>query len=145
MMKMMHKSLATLTLWLAVALVPPMAWAAEGPYMALEPPFVVNLQGEGRARYMQVKVQVMSHNPAVMAAIQEHMPPIRHAMIMLLAHQDAKTMYDVQGREQVRQEALATLRRVLKEQAGIDENTTDEEGNPLPGLEAVYFTDFVIQ
>lgn len=103
-------------------------------YYALEPAFVVNLQEGRRTHFMQVKVQLMTREENVVQAVEENQPPMRDAMIMLLAHQTGETMRSVQGREQVRQQALAELRRVLAEVAGIKD-----------GIEAVYFTDFVIQ
>lgn len=111
---------------------------AEAPkkaiYYALEPAFVVNLQGGRRIHFMQVKVQLMTRDDNVVKAAEENQPPIRDAIIMLLAHQSGETMRSVQGREQVRQQAMAEVQKVLAEVAGIKE-----------GIEAVYFTDFVIQ
>lgn len=111
----------------------------EGPgkalYFAMEPAFVVNIQGDGRrTHFMQIKVQIMSRDPAVIAKIEENQPPLRDAMIMLLAHQSGETMRSVQGREQVRAQALQDIQKVMLEVAGLKR-----------GIEAVYFTDFVIQ
>lgn len=111
---------------------------AEAPkkaiYYAIDPPFVVNLEEGRRTHFMQVKVQLMSREEAVIRAVEENQPPVRDALIMLLAHQSGETMRSVQGREQIRQQALADLQKVMTEVAGIKK-----------GLEAVYFTDFVIQ
>ena len=103
-------------------------------YYALEPAFVVNLKEGGRARFMQITVQLMTRDEKVIQAVEHHQPPIRDAMIMLLTHQDSETMRSVPGREQVRQQALTEVRDVVAEVAGIKQ-----------GIEAVYFTDFVIQ
>lgn len=109
-----------------------------GPYLAIEPPIVVNLQTQGRLRFMQVKIQAMSNEPDTLKALQTHAAPVRHALIMLLSAQEADAMYDVQKRDQVRLQALEALRKVLEEQAGIK-----SEGDK--GLAGLYFTDFVIQ
>jgi flagellar FliL protein len=103
-------------------------------YYAFEPAFVVNVQGGRRMSFMQVKVQLMSREPAVIGAVEENLPPLRDALIMLLSHQDGETLRNVQGREQIRQQALIELQRVLEEITGIKE-----------GVEAVYFTELVIQ
>lgn len=103
-------------------------------YHSLEPPFVVNLSGTNRSRFMQIKVQVMSREEKVIAALEKNDAALRHSVIMLLAHQSSETMRSVQGREQVRAQALSELQQVLSNVAGLAE-----------GLEAVYFTDFVIQ
>lgn len=109
--------------------------APAGPYLALEPAIVVNLQSAGRVRFMQVKVQAMSRDPKVLAALKEHTGPVRHTLITLLSAQSVDGMHDVQVREQVRQQALDDLRTVLETHAGLKRDS----------LEAVYFTDFVIQ
>ncbi len=103
-------------------------------YHALEPAFVVNLQEGRRLRFMQVKVQVMTRDKKVVDALLEHGPAVRDAMIMLLAHQSAEAMRSTSGREALRGEALSALQEVLARQA-------HREG----GIEAVYFTDYVIQ
>lgn len=103
-------------------------------YHAMEPAFVVNVEDGSRTHFMQIKVQLMTRNPEVIAKIEENQPPLRDAMIMLLAHQTGETMRSVQGREQVRQQALKEAQAVLEEVAGVKK-----------GIEAVYFTDFVIQ
>lgn len=127
-------------LLLCSVLATPSAFAAggsapAGPYLALEPAIVVNLQSAGRVRFMQVKVQAMSRDPKVLAALKDHTGPVRHTLITLLSAQSVDGMHDVQVREQVRQQALEDLRTVLETHAGLKRDS----------LEAVYFTDFVIQ
>ncbi len=130
-----------------LALVPGLAPASGGEskpapapgqpiYLPLGEAFVVNVADPNRRRlrFMQVDVQVMTHRPEVAAALEANQPPVRDAMIMLLAHQDSETMTSIEGRERIRQEAQGVLQQVLQEVAGLEE-----------GVEAVYFTDFVIQ
>lgn len=103
-------------------------------YHAMDPAFVVNVNDGARTHFMQIKVQLMTRNPEVIGKIEANQPPLRDAMIMLLAHQSGETMRSVQGREKVRQQALKEVQKVLQEVAGVKQ-----------GVEAVYFTDFVIQ
>jgi flagellar FliL protein len=103
-------------------------------YYAMDPALVVNLNEGQRMHFMQITVQFMSHDQAVIDAIDANQPPIRDALIMLLSHQTGETMRGVQGREEVRKQALSDVRKVLAEVAGVKK-----------GLDAVYFTDFVIQ
>jgi flagellar FliL protein len=129
------------SLLLCTALIAPPALAsgggsaASGPYLALEPAIVVNLRGEGRVRFMQVKVAAMTRDPAVLSALQEHTGPVRHALITLLSAQTQDRMYDMQVREEVRLQALEELRTVLETHAGLKREA----------LEAVLFTTFIIQ
>lgn len=103
-------------------------------YYAMEPPFVVNLNEGPRMHFMQITVQFMTRDSEVISAIEDNLPPLRDALIMLLSHQTGETMRAVQGREEVRKQALTYARKVLAEVAGVKK-----------GLDAVYFTDFVIQ
>ncbi|MGE0080594.1 MAG: flagellar basal body-associated protein FliL [Thiohalomonadaceae bacterium] len=108
-----------------------------GPaYLALEP-FVVNLKDGPRVRFMQVKMQVMASDPKVQEAVTLHMPAVRDRLIMLFAHQDAAALRTLEGREVLRQEALAAVQAVVAE-------VITTTGEPA-AVEAVYFTDFVIQ
>lgn len=103
-------------------------------YHAIEPAFVVNIQDGPRPRFMQVKLQLMTRDPKLIAQVENNLPPIRHAMILLLSSQSGETMRNTVAREQVRLQALEVLRESLAEVAGVQD-----------GLEALYFTDLVIQ
>jgi flagellar protein FliL len=108
--------------------------AKKAIYYPMEPAFVVNLNEGPRMHFMQITVQLMSRDEAVIAAIEANQPPLRDAIIMLLSQQSGETMRSVQGREEVRKQALSDTRKALAEVAGVKK-----------GLEALYFTDFVIQ
>jgi flagellar FliL protein len=111
------------------------AAVAKPIYHAIDPAFVVNLHEAGkRLRFMQVSVQVMTRDAAVVSALEGNGPPVRDAMIMLLAHQPREAMASQQGLAQVQQDAQRALQAVLAKFAGLEQ-----------GIEAVYFTDFVIQ
>jgi flagellar protein FliL len=107
---------------------------AKAIYYPMDPPFVVNLNEGSRMHFMQITVQLMSRDPEVIAAVEANQPPLRDALIMLLSHQTGETMRGVMGREEVRKQALIDVQKVLAKVAGVKK-----------GLEAVYFTDFVIQ
>ena len=137
----MTRSLFAALLMLLSLTLPFMASAAEGgggkvdpAYVPLNPPFVVNLQNGNQMTFMQVKVQVLSHESAVRDALKAQDPAIRDAMIMLLTQQTAAAMHTVQGREKLRQEAKKAIQQVLAQNAGLKK-----------GVEEVYFTGFVIQ
>ena len=140
---MMSKSLPPILALLLLLAFAPLHAADEGEkpegqkktyYVPIADKFVVNVQDGAKMRFMQVKVQAMTRDEKVSAAIEANLPALSHAMIMLLSGQDAATMRNTDGREQVRTQALSGLQQVLAEVAGINE-----------GLEAVYFTDLVIQ
>ena len=61
------------------------------------------------------------------------MPVIRNTMIMLLSNKDYEFIRTRQGKEALRMEVLEEIQGVLREQIGS------------PGIEAVYFTNFMVQ
>jgi flagellar FliL protein len=109
--------------------------AADGPalYLALDPAFVVNFQGQGRAKFLQVSVEVMTRDQGILEAIQQHMPAIRNNLILLFSNQDYDNVSTIDGKEALREEALEEVQSILEEETGD------------PGVEAVYFTSFVMQ
>ena len=102
-------------------------------YLQLDPAFVVNFQDENALRFLQVGVNVMSHDPEALVAAKEADPEIRNALLMLFSAQDVKSLSDVKGKQKLQAAALAEIQRVLKEKIG------------RPGVDAVYFTSFIMQ
>lgn len=102
-------------------------------YVALDPPFVVNFDNPTVARFLQVKVQVMTRDPEVVKAIEEHMPAIRNSLVMLFSGQKYEEVATREGKERLRKQTLAEIQKVLEARIG------------KPGVEDVYFTAFVMQ
>jgi len=102
-------------------------------YLQLDPAFVVNFQDDTALRFLQVGVNVMSHDPEAITAAKEADPEIRNALLMLFSAQDVKSLSDVKGKQKLQAAALAEIQRVLKEKIG------------RPGVDAVYFTSFIMQ
>ena len=103
-------------------------------YFALDPALISNLQGEGKkARFVRCEVQLMSEQPGAGELINLHSPPLRHALLLLLAEQDAKAMQTPAGKDGLRRTALETVRAVLQEKTG------------QPWVDGLYFTSFYVQ
>jgi flagellar FliL protein len=109
------------------------AKAKPAVYLQLDPAFVVNFQDENALRFLQVGVNAMSHDPEAMVALKEADPEVRNALLMLFSAQDVKSLSDVKGKQKLQAAALAEIQRVLKEKIG------------RPGVDAVYFTSFIMQ
>lgn len=101
-------------------------------YMALEN-MVVNFAQRGVARYLQVEMQLMAHDPAVFALVEQHMPVIRNDLLVLLSSVSYEQVNHAQGKDELNQAILETINRILQEQAGSE------------GIQAVYFTHFIMQ
>ena len=102
-------------------------------YIAMQPAFVVNLADAGSPRYLQLELQLMTRDEAAAAAIEANAPAIRSQLLMLFSQQHADGLVDVDGKKRLQDSALAETRRVMKRETGE------------PGVDAVYFTSFVIQ
>ncbi|HEX4376989.1 MAG TPA: flagellar basal body-associated FliL family protein [Steroidobacteraceae bacterium] len=108
----------------------------KGPplFYKFDPAFVVNFGGEGSARYLQVTVEAMSRDQAILTTLKEDEPAVRNDLVMLFSAQDNASLMSQEGKEKLRGETLDIVRKVL-----------NEEGAKGKQVEAVYFTSFVIQ
>lgn len=102
-------------------------------YMDLAPAFIVNFPHQGRQRFLQANISVMSRDPEAIAAVSQHMPVIRHNLINLLSAQMLLVFEDPTGVEMLRQLATQEVKQVLQREIGRE------------GIEEVLFTNFVMQ
>lgn len=117
---------------------PPEAQAAGSTkaalYTSLHPPLVVNFKdGFGDSHYMQVTMEVMARDQKVIDAVKNHTPVIRNALILLYGNVDYDAVTTREGKEQMLADGLKEIQDVLTEQTGD------------AGVEAVYFTNLIIQ
>ncbi|GAB4356711.1 MAG: flagellar basal body-associated protein FliL [Gammaproteobacteria bacterium] len=103
-------------------------------YLPLDPPFVVNFEDQQQIRFLQIAVEVMARDPAVIEAVQTHKPAIRNNLVILFSSQDAATVGTREGKEQLRAQTLEEINQIIRKETGGKE-----------GIEAVYFTSFVMQ
>jgi flagellar FliL protein len=108
------------------------AAVTETHYLALDN-MVVNFAQKGGAKFLQVKMELMAHDPEVLKAVEEHMPVIRNDILALLGSQSADQLSSREGKEALRSEILTAVQKIVKENAGLN------------GPKAVYFTNFVMQ
>lgn len=136
----MKQALKSVLLLTAIACATP-AYAAggggdggDGPkYLKLHPAFTVNLAAGERPRFMRVETQIMSRDQLKLDAAKDHMPALRHELILLFSENSAQTMKSIEGKERLRREALKAINTVLEKETG-----------ETP-IEAVYFTSLVVQ
>lgn len=101
-------------------------------YLPLRP-MVVNFSEKGPARFMQVELELMARDQAVLNAVEAHMPAIRNDILFLLGSQTYETVSTREGKEALRAAIQQSIERVLKEY------------RVLGTIENVYFTSFVMQ
>ncbi|MCF6238845.1 MAG: flagellar basal body-associated FliL family protein, partial [Candidatus Marinimicrobia bacterium] len=108
--------------------------AKEPPiYLAFEAPFVVNFIDKNQIRYLQINVEVMARDEAVIEGVKAHTPKIINNLLILFSDLDFETITSVAGKQKLRDLALEEIRKILKEETGKNE------------VEALYFTGFVMQ
>jgi flagellar FliL protein len=103
-------------------------------YMALDPPFVVNFEAEQQVRFLQVTVQLMSRDAATIEMLKANDPVVRNDLLLLYAGQKYAVIATREGKEALRQQTLAAVRKIVGGAGGKPEK-----------VEAVYFTSFVMQ
>ena len=107
--------------------------SATAIYQAIDPPFIVNFEDQGVLRYLQIGLSAQTRLQPVADAITANMPQIRNNLIMLFADQKLERLTTNEGKEQLRMQALTQIQAVLTKEIGY------------PGVDAVYFTIFVLQ
>lgn len=106
---------------------------AEAIYVPIEPAFTVNFHSGETLRFLQVGVDLMTRAPAVEEAIKHHLPAIRNELVLLFSAQTAADLATSGGKEALRRDALLSVQDILLSETGEH------------GVEAVYFTSFVMQ
>ena len=102
-------------------------------YLPLEPAFVVNFRDDESLRYLQVGVTLMSHDAEALSVAKNADPVIRDALVALFSDQKYSIISDATGRADLQAKALAAVRKIVKARLG------------RPGIDALYFTSFVMQ
>ncbi len=82
---------------------------------------------------MQLSIQVMSRDQAVIDLVVDNDPMVRHVLLDLLGRQESEVLRGRVGKEALQAEVLKSLNTVVEDQGGSGE------------VEAAYFTSFVMQ
>jgi flagellar FliL protein len=101
-------------------------------YYAIDPPLVVNFEDGSVVRFLQISMEVMAHDQKAIDGVQKNIPLIRNNLLMLMSNRNYQSMMSRDGKDKLRQEALAEVRAVQKK-AGS------------PDVDDILFTSFVVQ
>lgn len=108
--------------------------AASNQFLAITPAIITNFGGPGPIHFLKVEITLrLSKDSDANKLVLHHMPHIRDVLIMLFSRQTEATLESMQGKEKLRQEALAAVQKVLEY----------EEGKKL--VDDLLFTNFVVQ
>lgn len=100
-------------------------------YHPLDPAFVVSL--EGRPRTLQVSMQVMTRDDALVEFLQHNDPLVRDRILSLLMDQDGNKLKTRAGKKALQSKLQKEIRKIAQKQGVRGE------------VEALYFTSFVMQ
>lgn len=99
-----------------------------GPMVEIEP-FIINILDEQGTRYLKAAITLETDNGLVVEEINQRMPQIRDAILLLVGNKTFGELADLQGKLQLRSEIRERLNKLL---AG-------------GRVQKIYFTEFVVQ
>ncbi|HEY3699080.1 MAG TPA: flagellar basal body-associated FliL family protein [Spongiibacteraceae bacterium] len=103
-------------------------------YFEIKPALITNYGGPGPIHFLKVEISLrLDKDAEASSLVMHHMPHIRHELVMLFSRQSEDNLATMQGKEQLRQDALSAVQKVLE----------TEEHKKLVG--DLLFTNFVIQ
>ncbi len=102
-------------------------------YIKLKPRFIVNYNVGTRQRFLQASIEIMTRSQEVVDAVELHNPMIRNDIVRILSDQDFNALRLPEGRTALRDQLREQLITTLKNESDVDD------------VEAILFTDFVMQ
>ncbi|HTV97393.1 MAG TPA: flagellar basal body-associated FliL family protein [Steroidobacteraceae bacterium] len=101
-------------------------------FLPIDPPLVVNFEDGSVVRFLQVSMEVMAHDQKALDSVQKNLPLIRNNLLLLMSNRNYQALMSREGKDKLREEALAAIRDVQKKQGGED-------------IDDLLFTSFVVQ
>jgi flagellar protein FliL len=101
-------------------------------YYAIDPPLVVNFEDGSVVRFLQITMEVMAHDEKAIDSVQHNLPLIRNNLLLLMSNRNYQSLMSREGKDKLREEALAEIRAVQKKEGGGD-------------VDDLLFTSFVVQ
>jgi len=99
-----------------------------GPMVAVNE-FIVNIISQDGNHYVKASLSIELSSPSAQAEINQRMPQIRDAILMLVGNKTYEELQDLQGKRQLKAEMISKINTFLR---------TGRVNN-------IYFTDFVVQ
>ncbi len=102
-------------------------------YVDLKPAFTVNLDPEDKVGFLQVSIQVLTHDDVVATELDKHKPLIRNNLVVLFGQQKSIDLRAPEGKLKLQKSALETIQSVITQYGSGGE------------VDNVFFTTFVMQ
>lgn len=101
-------------------------------FVTLEP-LTVNVQSEGRSRFLHIGMSLKVNDEQAKAQLVEFMPELRSRLLLLLSNRQPETLLSTQDKAKLAEEIRAELNRPLTADA------------PPQAIASVSFNTFVVQ
>jgi len=101
-------------------------------FLPIDPPLVVNFEDGSAVRFLQIAMTLMCKDQKGLDSANKNMPMIRNNLLLLMSNRDYQSLMSREGKEKLRNEALAEVRAVQKKQNGEE-------------VDDLLFTSFVVQ
>lgn len=102
-------------------------------YVELGQPLVVNVFSQDSVHFVRATVQLKLTDPTLAPQVSLHLPAIRHSLIMFLSERALFEFQTTAGKRKIRDDALAAVRQVVKEQTGT------------AAIDSIFFTSLMLQ
>ncbi len=117
----------------AVASEEEQAQGSGSAYVRIVPSFILNYQARGQIRHLRTDITIRVSGDESVAAVEENIPLIKSALVLLISKQDQITVSTPEGRFSIRQAALEEVRAVM------------EAERPEAEIMEVLFTNFFVE
>ena len=107
--------------------------APEKPIFVTLEPFTVNLQSEGRSKFLHVGIALKVRDEPAKAQIVEFMPELRSRMLMMVSYRQPDSLMSIEDKGKLPDETREALNRPLGEHL------------PPQSVTGVAFNTFVVQ
>ena len=102
-------------------------------YHAMQPAFVINYTQNGKMRFLQVELSVLTRDPGVIGLLSLHNPLIRNNLLDVFSRQDITQVGSAEGKQKLIEELTTAIQDIM--QTEIDD----------PGIESVFYRSFILQ
>lgn len=105
----------------------------EAIYHAMQPPFIVNYNADGKSRFLQVELSILTRDPASVEILILHNPLIRNNLLDVFGMQDVVELATAEGKQKLADDLTNAIQDILIIEMG------------RPGIESVLFRSFIMQ
>jgi len=97
-------------------------------------PLTVNYTVNGKPRYLQVSISVMSRDPAVNSFVEANQPLLQNNLMLIMGNYSFDQLGTLEGKEKLRAACFDEVQKVIHKELGEEHN-----------IEQVLFFNFILQ